>query len=72
MGEATKAITRISRHPLAIAWDEWIESEEGHGCADAGTLGLSTGKRQYLENRLNRAFMAGAKAAALIDSEETK
>lgn len=49
----------IKRHPLAIAWDEWIATKEGQECRQANTLAHNT--NQYLENRLNRAFMAGAK-----------
>lgn len=44
------------RHPLSIAWDEWMESDEGKDCHAGSASGV------YLYNRLNRAFMAGAKA----------
>lgn len=47
----------ITKHPLAIAWDEWIASDEGISCIDT----LPTA-RTYLENRLSRAFDAGVKA----------
>jgi hypothetical protein len=52
--KAEKEITR--RHPLAIAWDEWLASKEGQQCAE----GRPTG--EYLENRLHRAFEAGTQA----------
>lgn len=42
------------------AWHLWLESREGHLCADITTLPAND--RQYLENRLWRAFDAGRKA----------
>lgn len=49
----------MKRHPLAIAWDEWLTSPEGKGCTHFSNL---TGAA-YLENRLQSAFMAGASTA---------
>jgi hypothetical protein len=47
-----------SKHPDVLAWNQWLNSEEGATCSKPfiGTL-----ERQYLENRLYRAFMAGRK-----------
>lgn len=53
--------TDIKRHPLAIAWDEWLASDEGQHCR-APNAALAR-ESPYLENRLHRAFDAGAKAA---------
>lgn len=39
---------------ISLAWRNWLASEEGKSCAS----GEATG--QYLENRLHRAFTAGA------------
>lgn len=53
----------IKRHPLAVAWDDWIASDEGQHCR-APNAALAR-ESPYLENRLHRAFDAGVKAAAL-------
>lgn len=60
----------LKRHPLAIAWDEWLASKEGTECRAANTLAHNT--NVYLENRLHRAFDAGAKAqeAAMLAQRE--
>jgi len=50
------------RHPAAIAWDQWIESEEGRGCWKPYNF-LTNSGGQYLENRLALAFQAGWRAA---------
>ena len=44
------------RSPLAKARDEWLESEEGRRCLE----GMPSG--HWLENRIRRAFLAGANA----------
>jgi hypothetical protein len=54
-----KSNAKVTRHPLAIAWDEWLASSEGQSCANFASL---TGER-YLENRLHCAFSAGAATA---------
>jgi hypothetical protein len=46
------------RSPLAKARDEWFESDEGERCR----AGITSG--QYLQNRLESAFLAGANWAA--------
>lgn len=56
------------RHPLAVAWDAWLASKEGGECRTANTLPHNT--NQYLEHRLYRAFMAGAKAVELAQRKE--
>lgn len=61
------AETEMKRHPLAIAWDEWLASEEGQQASNVDTLARYTDR--YLENRLHRAFDAGAKAATLSPSD---
>lgn len=48
------------RSPLAKARDEWLASADGVTCGDPTTLGASPLTRQYLENRLVKAFLAGA------------
>lgn len=52
-------MAEYKRHPLAIAWDYWLASDEGK---DAAQPNLQRGEesRQYLENRLYRAFLAGS------------
>lgn len=40
---------------LAKARDKWLMSEDGRECCKGKTSG------QYLQNRLERAFLAGAK-----------
>ena len=40
---------------LAKARDKWLNSDEGKGCCEGTTAG------QYLQNRLELAFLAGAK-----------
>jgi hypothetical protein len=53
----------MNRHPLAIAWDEWLASTEGQEACNPSTLARYT--NTYLENRLHRAFDAGAKAVTV-------
>jgi hypothetical protein len=50
---------KVTWHPDAIARDEWLESEEGKRAVDPTTLGAESRMRQYLENRLVLAFIAG-------------
>jgi hypothetical protein len=53
------------RSPLAKERDAWLESKEGRGCL----AGTPTG--QYLQNRLERAFMAGVRAAEKLTGQTT-
>lgn len=46
---------KTTKHPDTIAWENWIESNEGVKAAEGETSGY------YLQNRLLRAFMAGVK-----------
>jgi hypothetical protein len=48
------------RSELAKARDEWFESDEGQRCCEGGANG------QYLRNRLEIAFLAGAAKAMNI------
>lgn len=57
----TKA--EVKRHPLAVAWDEWLTSEEGRSAAQWESLPKNGTANRYLENRLSRAFNAGASTA---------
>ncbi len=59
----------FQRHPLSIAWDEWIESEKGRMGLSA-TILKDDGQVQYLRNRLQLAFLAGAAAQEQIDTED--
>ena len=49
-----------ARSPLAKARDEWLESADGKACCDPLTLKAPSDARQYLENRLVGAWIAGA------------
>lgn len=42
-----------NKHPAAEARDRWLSNDEGKSCCDGNAKG------QYLQNRLERAFMAG-------------
>lgn len=55
---------------LAQARDEWMESPDGLRCQEVGIL-LRPSNHQYLKNRLETAFIAGAiwMAGALRDIE---
>lgn len=48
---------------IAQAWRAWKESKEGAAACNPETLGPSFRARQYLENRLERAFQAGIATA---------
>lgn len=67
------------RNNLAKARDEWLESKEGKSCTDGSSIYLPTGQSQYLRNRIEMAFIAGAEAQRRIhepdnerQEEETK
>jgi len=47
-------MAKIEMHPAAISWQDWLSSDEGIKASEEGHI-----QRQYLENRLHRAFMAG-------------
>ena len=54
----------IRRHPLAVAWEKWLASEEGQECREVSTVHAN----HYLENRLHRAFDAGVKAQEKVET----
>jgi len=54
---------------LAIKRDEWFESDEGKGCMDTMSLMMTSKYEQYLKNRLETAFLAGANATNEIAEE---
>ena len=54
VAKRAKVRAKFKKHPLSIAWEKWINSSEGRDCMMPGAVGV------YLENRLLRAFMAGA------------
>jgi hypothetical protein len=56
------------RSPLAKARDEWIESDAGQSCCDDSTRVYG----QYLRNRLERAFLAGARYAEKAKEAEER
>lgn len=51
----------LNRHPLSIAFQEWAVGE-GREALNRFTLGLPEQQEKYLHNRIERAFLAGAKA----------
>lgn len=53
------------------AIDEWFASEEGKQCCDAETLETPQYQRQYLRNRLWKAFVAGMGAGKQINRGAT-
>lgn len=62
-------MSEIKKHPLAIAWDEWLASPEGQKCATPDYLAPIVNARPYLENRLHAAFMAGARSFSEADKK---
>lgn len=58
------------RSPLAKARDDFFENE-GKSLANAVTLRAPSSQDQYLRNRLERAFLAGAKAQEAINKATT-
>lgn len=46
----------VERHPLAIAWDEWMLSEEGMKATNPSTLGPPERSSIYLINRLHQGI----------------
>lgn len=48
---------------ISNAWKAWITSDAGKQASDPNSLGTTLSARNYLENRLHNAFMAGAEAA---------
>lgn len=48
---------------IVTEWKHWLESPEGKGASNPFTLPPGENARQYLKNRLERAFQAGIRAA---------
>lgn len=48
---------------ISNAWKAWITSDAGKQASDPNSLGTTLSARNYLENRLHNAFMAGAEVA---------
>jgi hypothetical protein len=53
-------MAEITKHPDAIAWDNWKQSGEGKKCLSPDILKDHT-EHEYLLNRLECAFQAGIK-----------
>lgn len=51
----------LVRHPMALAMDQWFESDQGKQCARPQIL-KEPGLAQFLDNRLKLAFRAGWQA----------
>jgi len=60
------------RSELAIKRDEWLESKEGKSCCCFETLMGIAGGEGYLKNRIEAAFLAGAKANEAVKEEICK
>ena len=58
-----------NRNPLAIERDRWFESPEGLSSRDIETLGRRDSS--FLSNRLEGAFLAGARSQARLESDFT-
>lgn len=56
-------------HPLITAFEKWIASNNGKRASNPATTSSDPSFTHYLENRLQRAFIAGAKAQWLIDKK---
>lgn len=46
------------KHPDMVAWEEWLESEEGKRCR-AMNLTPHPLNQKFMDNRLQCAFLAG-------------
>lgn len=53
---------RVSLHPAAKAFNEWLNSEEGKCCTEGVQIGAEL-HGHYMENRCHRAFNAGWRSA---------
>lgn len=52
---------------LAVKRDEWFDSEEGRVCAETDILAIHPAHGKHLKARLERAFLAGARASDEIE-----
>lgn len=48
----------IEKHPVTIAWEQWLASKQGISALNTHTLGYEN-PTKYLRNRLECAFIAG-------------
>ena len=46
----------VEKHPMVLAWEEWLKTQEAGYCLAGSAEGI------YLQNRLWRAFEAGYNA----------
>ncbi len=62
------------RSQIAIARDEWLDSQEGMKAGDPTTLprAATASGAYYLRNRLSLAFVAGMQAALRLQQTEPK
>lgn len=58
------------KHVAALS--DWITSEQGERCLDTESLGLPPSQRQYIANRLSRAFDAGIAAGEKAERERLR
>lgn len=57
---------------ISNKWKAWITSDAGKQASDPNSLGTTLSARNYLENRLYNAFMAGVRAAEPSQPEGTR
>lgn len=57
---------------LAIERDKWFESDEGKKCTDTDSLLAPKVTKEYLINRLEAAFLAGATANEIVHEQLIK
>lgn len=55
---------------ISNKWKAWITGDAGKRASDPNSLGTTLSARNYLENRLHHAFMAGVEAADPSQPEE--
>lgn len=60
-----------ARHPAAVAWKAWMETQAYAEAADPYTL-MATAADMYLRNRLDAAFQAGWEACERHALQATK
>lgn len=66
MNQKIKQIN-VHKNPIVIEWEKWILSEEEFSCSDPTKIMAPSDQRQYIENRLYRAFLAGVRAKEIAD-----
>lgn len=61
----------LPKSELAVKRDEWFESSEGKRCLNLATLrvNIRVNSTSFLKNRLEAAFLAGAKANHEVEEE---